>query len=213
MVALLVSPAGAKPLDHLVPTTGIAEYEKTLADEFRDVFTSDVRLRVVVEPSFHEEYAVAVKQSASGYRILYVQATDYIWGALMTKPNNDPAPRPLLNKKLDNPIPVRECESDVPAGTAKRLELIWAEMLRKARPDDSGVVVMDGTNYNFSSEVDGEIEMAEATSPDEDTKPGALIAIAHTMRELCTTKSKALLDMLDEQTARLQNRLKQEEVK
>src|SRR5271169_162225 len=67
----------------------------------------------------------------------------------------------------------------------------------------------DGDTYHFSL-TDGFDRLAGKTwSPDEITKPGKLVDIAFTMRDLCKTKDKRLLAKLGAQVEELATVLKQ----
>ncbi|MGD0867272.1 MAG: hypothetical protein ABSA49_17150 [Rhizomicrobium sp.] len=193
--ALVLCTTQARSADHLEPAAEtVAGYESGVIEVLKDAFTDDVQVRAIVEPSFEKEFAVGTKESDGVFRIYFVRASQQVWSN-------------LLNKEPTKNIGSEICEMEIPADLGRRIDLVWDGMLRQTRPNESPTYGLDGDNYYFSKDVDGKLAIGEMWSPPDDSKPGKLVDIVYTMRDLCTKKDEALATKLNEQVDDLLARL------
>jgi hypothetical protein len=193
--ASLLCVARASAADHLEPPTEtIAGYESGVVEVLKGAFTDDVDVRAIVEPSFQNEYAVGTKESDGNFRIYFLRASEHVWGK-------------FLDKKSTENIGTENCEIGIPVDLGRRIDLVWDGMLRQTQPNERPTYGVDGDNYYFSKDVDGKLVIGTIWSPPDDSKPGKLVGIVYTMRDLCTKKDNVLTAKLSQQVDDLLARL------
>lgn len=144
---------------------------------FRDAFASDVLARVVVEPSFQTEYAVAVVRRGQDYALFALSPSEHIWSS--------------SNRAH---IRIRRCDVPLPDWVAKATLNSWSRLLRAPRsPASFG---LDGEFYHFAMTISGTPITGQAWSPDPGAPPGMLVDIAERLAKACWTRSNAPLSAI-----------------
>ncbi len=188
LVALGLGLAGlwcvnAQAADHLVPQDNfLPDFRDFQRQVFKSVFSPDTVARAVVEPSFHREYAVAIRKDGAGYSVSYEQPETQLWRFFN---QNDP--------KSSESIKMSRCSAKLDGVVAGHLVSAWRGMLEKTRKDESGMVGLDGTTYHFSMEADGRALTGQAWTPDPATPPGKLAGIVDDLRDYCQDHSRSKL--------------------
>jgi len=91
-------------------------------------------------------------------------------------------------------LAIERCEIPVTDATAARILDAWQMMLSSSAP--SAIMGLDGELYHFALATQDRLLTGQTWSPDADTNPGRLVAIAMAMRDACTTLSAAHLSAI-----------------
>jgi hypothetical protein len=169
------------PSDHLdraLPGSNYApliRYHDSLRELFKDAFSKGVQVRMLAEPSFDPEYAVAIVTTEHGFRVLFVGAPENTWYT--------------ERKSLE----VNRCQADLNAALALRVIDVWKRMISAVPVDGPARRGLDGDEYYFSV-VDAEGEhMAQTWSPTGGTEPAMLVKLASTLAKFCRSQRWSLL--------------------
>ncbi len=149
-----------------------AEHDAMLHQWFKEVYADDVRIRMVALPSFSSNYAIGLKGSDRGYRVVYLI-------------------RHLLPPATASGQPgvkVERCEAEIDASRASRIIETWRRMLVDVIPHEDRRTGLDGTLYEFSMRGGNREFKGQTWSPDEGTRPARLAEIADTMTRYCVTR-------------------------
>ena len=152
----------------------LVAYDKSLHEVFKEAFASDVRVRMLAEPSFEPEYAVGIRDIGGIYHILYLHVPSNLWYS-----------------GEDRAKAVAErCDVEIDTSLANRIIEVWRRMLQRVPPHAEVRMGLDGDGYDFFIR-SGKSELTEQTwSPDKGTSPAMLVNIGVTMTSYCETKSR-----------------------
>lgn len=130
---------------------------------------------VVCLPAFEPEWALRLVLDEDGeqYLLIQTEAEEQIW-------DSDSAEIKVAHRELPFPKDIAESVCDV-----------WLNMLRGARFPDSGWSGRDGVNYHFNywGPEAFLVEFCGRTwSPEKDTAPGRLVALADALRDFAITE-------------------------
>ena len=208
----------------------VERYEENVLKVFADVFDQDVFGRVIVYPSFQNEYAVALKHNESKYSLLVLDPTIHIWrfslvemyeaGEVKILGDDDGSQLAEELKELKQglpeaptDIPVETCEREISADLGEKLFFLWGDMLFRTRypdkrplrleRDDTIIVGADGTTYHFSFEYNYKRLAGQIWSPDADSVTGRFVTIARTLADACFEKGKIDVVELDKLVSEL----------
>lgn len=214
-----IAHGGERPLrDHLEPPRSyddvavIGGYYGLLNDRFREMDAPDVRVRLLVVPSFSPEWAIGIRHADGAFRIVYLTPATQLWrfpatemlergtveyiGNLGEEELPDGEARRertddiVRDRRAALPatpqkVPLFRCEQPVGADLARRIEGLWRAMLRGVRPPENLLLGTDGVTYHFSMEADEGDLSGEIWSPPEGSTTGLLVAVAERMRAYC----------------------------
>ncbi len=236
--ALMLSAAlcvgGALAQDHLVPIPSViggsefvARYQDMVRTVLHEAFDNDIKARLIVEPSFEAESAVAIRNDGDAWRIVTLAPSVDLWAyigaqeeaatedecrkagrANCAEPEADKLRASLPPSHHD--VKVARCEIAIDPALGAGLLSLWQAMLlrtRFTRPGEDGALITDGTLYYFSAFGESDFLAGSAHSPDSDSTPGALVAIADTMAKYCHRRDDAPLADLKRESRALQARL------
>lgn len=220
IAALFGFPSGAQAETHLIPEISI--YSPTMDYQpgymhlemhvFAPAFTNGVRARVIVEPSFSEEFAVGIREQEGTYRFFYYTAPQHLWdyavlelmkrGEITSSKDGKPTTADEIAKLQSslpadpNSIKLTQCEIPVQPQLAQSLIGIWRTLLLQTHYDENAESGLDGDTFHFSMH-DRDRDLAgQVWSPPDDTNIGKLVAIVYSVRKACgTTDSKLLNDL------------------
>lgn len=210
---------GEPPLqDHLIPQRSyddvsvIGGYYGLLNDAFREMHAPDVRVRLLVVPSFSPEQAIGIRHVDGAFRILYLTPGTQLWGypaaemleegvvEVVSTLDEAEAPDEGVRRERTEKavrglrsgmpatareVPLLRCEQPVGAELARRIEVLWRKMLVDARPPEHVIGGKDGVTYRFSMAADGRDLSGEVWSPRGGSTTGLLVAVGERMRDYC----------------------------
>lgn len=197
----LAAPVSAD--DRLQPEAAdFADYHATEMRVFREAYAGDVVARVVVEPSFQHEYAIALALDGGAYRLFVLEPSEQIWsytvlkmmkdGSITTGDDKGKATTADEIKKLEDSLPAHpellkltRCEIAIPPDVAARVIAAWKLMLTTTVATTSSG--LDGEFYHFALR-DKDNTLAGVTwSPVAASNPGRLVDMAFALRDACKT--------------------------
>jgi hypothetical protein len=167
LVILMAMPAYAD--DHLDPDT-VAGTHAIL----RRAFEPDVRARVLVVPSFQQQFAVGIGEREGKYAIFSAVAAQH--------------PR---MKPVADPNAATLCEVPIPSSVAEDILGIWKAMLLETAKPQTRRFGMDGNFFHFAMAIDGQWLAGQTWSPPAESRTGALIGMVYAMKSYCETKDEA----------------------
>ena len=189
------------------------DYRQKLRVVFRDLYENRVFARMLVEPSFDVEYAVAIERDRDfqNYKIVTLTPAAKVWfyvlldetRARLEKSQSADEVRRLKKKIVDlerdapgvlEELSVKRCELSISPALGETLFSLWAQMLFDVRyhkfsePSPGGPpwlnIHLDGVNYHFGFEY-GQSLAGYAWSPSEQSNLGRFVSIGDRLRDLC----------------------------
>ena len=220
-LALVVLAArAALSQDHLIPDVGVLVdpdvYHQKIRHVFGQAFDKDVTLRVVVLPSFKNEYAVGVRIKDEAAEVFLLEPSSSIWDTELVRlskaghirtfslkggkeiPLDDDEDFKELKRKT--PADYRTIKANrkarpIPRDLADRLQKLWGDMLLGVKHPAEPINGDDGVTYHFSAWLLGRGDLSgQVWSPDEDSKTGRLTALVEELAAY--VKEGASLDKL-----------------
>lgn len=231
--ALLFSASSVCGQSHLIPENSV--FSPTMDNQpgylqiemhvFAPAFDKDVLARVIVEPSFSEEFAVGVKESGGAYALFYYVAPQHLWdyavlqlmkkGEITSSTDRKSTTADEI-KKLESSLPpdptaikLAECELPIDSGTAQSLLSSWRTLLLQTHYDSKATLGVDGDSYHFSMNADHQELAGKVWSPPDQSDIGRLVNIVYLIKKACPTRDRALIGGLKGQVSELQQRLPQ----
>lgn len=214
----------------------LEQYDENVLWVFQEAFADDVFGRVIVHPSFQNEYAVAVKRNEDKFSVLVLEPTVHIWRYSLIEMYESGRVRILddedgskLKKDLEElreglpesltEVPVESCEYELSANLGEHLFELWGEMLFRTRYPDKRPVTLDGESgsrigfdgvtYHFSFEYDHDRLAGKIWSPDSKSETGKFVEITNLLSGACQNKDSSLVDKAQNETEKLLARLRQ----
>jgi hypothetical protein len=222
LIAALSLAAPATAQEHLNPPgerrSELADYEANVRLVLRGAFEPDVRLRVIVKPSFQPEHAIGLRERDGAFTVFSMAPKRMVWSyslaALMRSGgiqgmNMDGTPidmrqeaRKILRGMPANPgdLPVSGCVAPVDAALAETLVTSWRRMLQSVEPNER--LGLDGVTYVFSMPSSTGELVGEIWSPEEGSRTGDLVSLAGAMRAYCLKPDPETLGTLKAQAQR-----------
>ncbi len=231
LLALLLPLTASATDEHLVPEDSVfseGAYEDYDLDRYyhsvmsvlKDAYAQETFARVIVLPSFWNEYAIAVSRKGGQYKIIHLTTDTSLYGFDALKDYKDGKVQitdgegnSILDEEiaeLEAKLPasiddvvVEKCEIEIDEGLGDVLHTLWSEMLFRTRyadqrpvstdGDDTILIRADGINYHFS--FDGGIDRltGQIWSPDEGSVTGKFVDITDAMRKACLSKDNGKL--------------------
>jgi len=237
----------AREDEHLIPEDSIFsekyyqdveyifdDYYKNVLNAFDEAFKHDTFGRVIVFPSFQNEYAISLTRNENAYEVLYLEAEQQIWGfetlkslknGEVTIVGDDGSQIQNEIDELENRLPstpegikIIECKLKIPQKTGDRLYLLWAEMLFRTRypdrrpvtigGDDEIIVRADGTTYHFSFDYELPRLTGKIWSPQKDSVTGKFVEVTHLLKKSCLEKENKHLDKANKLSRSILKRLR-----
>jgi hypothetical protein len=210
---LLASPASASPPgSRLQPEDGnFAGYRSSERRVFDAAFAPDVVARMIGEPSFQHEYAVALALDGGTYRLFVLEPSAQIWSYTILKMMKDGSITSTDDKgrsttadqiqQMEAELPphpedlkVARCDLVIAPELAARIVESWKRMLRTTEP--SAMLGLDGAIYHFAVRDGGSERSGQTWSPDTASNAGRLVHIGLALRDACETRSNASLSAI-----------------
>jgi hypothetical protein len=196
-------------------------------DIHSQIFGPEVRLRAIVYPSFHAEFAVAVIEHTNHSAIIWLEPSDAVVSAswldyyrmrlLKVTTPEDKADAEEQIRQLEKRHPhlpaalkADRCEISVTPALREKLISVWSGMLLKVNKPDEERLGLDGEDYHFSMPLDGKELRGKIWSPPDDTDPGRLAGITWAMRDYCRLKSEEKLAAIEKLADQILQSLKTE---
>ncbi|MGD0142089.1 MAG: hypothetical protein ABSC92_02920 [Rhizomicrobium sp.] len=220
VAALFGFPLAAQAETHLIPEDSIYSpmmdyqpgYMRLEMQVFAPAFTDDVRARVIVEPSFSEEFAVGVREQDGTYKLFYYAAPQHLWdysvlelmkrGEITSSKDGKSITADEI-AKLQSSLPVdpssiklTQCEIPVQPQLAQSLIGVWRTLLLQTHYDENAQLGVDGDTYHFSMRNGYQDLSGKVWSPPDATDIGMLIAIVYSVKKACGTTDSRLFNDL-----------------
>jgi hypothetical protein len=146
--------------DHLVPESSVIggsefspDYQSVVQAVLHEAYADDVKVRLIVEPSFSPEAAIGLKEDNGNYRIFTLAPAVQLWGyesLRMMKggeerlvsngnskdsqpPDNDIAALKAYLPADVHDVKVKRCEADIDPALGARIVEVWKAMLLDTR--------------------------------------------------------------------------------
>lgn len=183
LLSLVAVPLHAQ--DHLIPATGYfssysyaSEYYPRVQATLLKGLSNNPVLRIVVLPSFSQEYVLSLEQQARTYTLRCVKSRTSIWEALQQK----------------KPLPLTDSHAATLSPEAARAvaEAFNAALDQTHYPSPkTRRVVMDGVNYHFVS-FRGGLGLREGTahSPTRGSNPALLVGLTEQLQQFALQSSE-----------------------
>lgn len=184
---------------------------------FGDGYGNDIEARAMVFPAFSNEYLIAIRATRddwgtiTGYHVVYLMpeiplhAYESLRGAeggLAGMDPNNPQDAQAYKKQTayiaelkaslpsdPKDIPVTRCERPLENRVAETVVKAWQDVLLETHYDPKGSTGLDGVTYDFHARGQYQSLAGWAWSPDEDSKPGMLVALVQYLRDYCEGKA------------------------
>ena len=214
LVLLIALPHSVSAQDHLEPDVDAFvdpdSYLLKIRHIFARAFDEGVILRVLVLPSFRDEYAVGLKQNDNGIEAFVLEPSSMIWNTELIKMYEDgeivettrdgeaipPAKSAELKKlKATTPADYRDIKAArrvraIPGELSAEIKAIWTEMLLDVRHPKEAINGLDGVEYHFSMWLQGRGDMSgHAWSPRPGSKVEGLTALAEALADFARGKA------------------------
>jgi len=197
-LVLLQGASSRADTDELVPSEGLFAWQAPepydLAIREALVGEHDYRkCQMLAVPSFEPEWAVyLVRDEATSPQIVAKRLRQQLWSEMMdflsasgTKDGYDIGPVAQAAALATLRADVDRATAAVSVDTADALEQVWHEMLGRVRYANERTCGRDGTTYHVShwGQRCG-VRSGTTWSPDEGSRPAALVGLAEAMRDL-----------------------------
>jgi hypothetical protein len=179
--------------------------------------------QILAVPSFEREWAVyMIREDKSPPTLIFNRMQKHLWAEMQQKAGsigkNDGKNKSLTSHEIDQKaiesmgIQVDTVSAPLKSKTADLLEDVWWRMLTRVRYPPKTESGLDGVRYHVSHKKQYEAYRSGQTqSPEEGTRPAALIALAQQMKafaekpseegeERLQTAARALLKRIEEET-------------
>jgi hypothetical protein len=179
--------------------TTLEDFQKLVRNVFREAYTSDVRIRVLVQPSFAREYAVGLKETNGTFTAFWVESKVQLWGyglldmfkkgqivGVRDGKSTNAEEIARLEAELPqqpNNVPLMRCQKPIESALAQRILFAWSQMLTRARPDKS--YGLDGDTYEFAMIHGDKTITGTAWSPAPGSRDDLLINVVIALRRVC----------------------------
>lgn len=206
-----------------------ADYYDMVVDYFRGAYANNVSSRLLVMPSFSNEYVVALREVGREVHIFYHTPTLKLWnytyskivdsGAIQVMGSDgefvkDESAAEKITKgypKSYRDIPKVSCSRPISNELARDIDAVWLAMLSDVRYPEKPTLGEDGTTYHFSTAgfatFYGHYYAGQVWSPSPDTNPGRLVEISDLMIDFCKLGKAETLAELVAKTADLKKRV------
>jgi hypothetical protein len=220
-LALVATAASAlRAQKHLVPDTNVFtdpdEYKLKMRHIFAQAFDTGVTVRVLVTPSFSNEYVAGLFETDKAVEVFVLEPSSRIWDTELIKMYESGEMSLFKDRKaipLEKNVSYKKLKKTTPADyrtikakrqarplfreVAAEIKSLWKAMLLSVRhpaePEDG----VDGTTYDFSAWIAGWGDLSgHIWSPEPQSKTGRLTRLADTLADYA--RGKADLDKLKE---------------
>jgi hypothetical protein len=219
LIAICASSLRAQ--DHLIPDTDVFtdpdEYKLKMRHIFARAFEDDVKLRVLVTPSFSAKESVAgLNETDNAVEAFVLEPSSSIWdtellkmyatgeiGLASTMDGKEiPLEQDKAYQKLKKNTPAdyraikaKRLARPIPKEVAGEIKGLWKEMLLNVKHPAESEDGLDGTTYDFSAWIYGRGDLSgHIWSPKPESKTGRLTRLADTLADYA--RGKADLDKL-----------------
>jgi len=203
----------------------LEDYTKMVLEALGEAYDKGVIVRMVAFPSFHPEFAVAIREFSGTYTVLRLSPEKQLWiyktkdlmksGQIekITESGQHVKPKDEIGKiEREYPanfrdVPIMRCSVPIDATTANDIRRAWELMLLNTRYATDARLGMDGTEYHFSmpGAMGRESCAGKTWSPPKDSPPRQLVDIATSLGDYCLneTDRAAIGVRLKDQVSRL----------
>src|SRR5262245_46182558 len=212
----VLAPHPSVASDHLEPEDSLfsggvflEDYTKMVLEALGEAYDKDVIVRMVAFPSFHPEFAVAIRESSGTYTVLRVSPEKQLWAyktkdlmksgqiEKITESGQHVKPKDEIGKiEREYPpnfrdVPIMKCSVPIDAPIVNDIRRAWERMLLNTRYATDARLGMDGTEYHCSMPR----AMSRGTcagktwSPPKDSPPWQLVEIANSLGDYCLKES------------------------
>jgi hypothetical protein len=220
VAALFGFSLAAQAETHLIPEDSIYSpmmdyqpgYIRLEMHVFAPAFADGVRARVIVEPSFSDEFAVGVIEKDGAYGLFYYVAPQHLWDysvlelmkrGEITSAKDGKSTTADDIAKLQSSLPadpnlikLTQCEIPVQPQLAQSLIGVWRTLLLRTHYDENVQLGLDGETYHFSMH-DGYQDLSgKVWSPPDATDIGMLVSVIYGVKKACGTTDSRLLNDL-----------------
>jgi hypothetical protein len=201
--------------DHLEPEDSLfsgvlfEDYTKMVLEALGEAYDERVVVRMVAFPSFHPEFAVAIRESSGTYTVLRLAPEKQLWAyktkdlmksgqiQKVTESGHHVKPNDEIAKiEKDYPanfrdVRIMKCSAPIDAPIANDIRRVWELMLLNTRYSTDAHLGMDGTDYHFSmpGAMGRESCAGKTWSPPKDSPPRQLVDIATSLADFCLKES------------------------
>ena len=188
--------------DHLIPDASVFvdpdPYRLKARHIFAPAFAKDVQLRVLVLPSFEDEFVAGLRRKGEDVEAFVMRPSSNIWATDVLKKYESgglQAFKPGVGKiplekdeayqdlKKRTPADFRTIKPivrarPIPREIAGELAALWKALLLGVKYPDERILGTDGVTYEFSARLkaDGEVS-GHIWSPEPDTKMGRVVEL------------------------------------
>jgi tetratricopeptide (TPR) repeat protein len=197
-----------------------AKYYSMVYTALKEAYKRDVRVRVLVLPSFSPEYAVGIRENSGTFTIFRLSPVKQLWRykiledlkagrggkVVETYIEGDKKRRKVISAeeriaKIEAEYPkdfrdveIKRCEVQINSDLAKSIIEIWEKMLLQTRYVKKNGLGLDGATYHFSmlSMSAMNVLAGKTWSPSAKSKTGKLVKISYWMEKMCMTDNNKL---------------------
>ncbi len=199
LLVIIMSSSFLKAQDHLIPSKPILgendNYEWALNNFFKDGYSDDVLINVLIRPTYGKEYLLGLKKEESTFKIFAIIPDSSIWYSSFievpcykkhnVKRQSRETSETTCSKQdfdLSNEINYTLKELQISDNLSDLLISSWNEMLYKSKFSYSNLIISHGVNYDFMSKSGTYNTLHGSTkSPDKGTQPYQLTEITEHM--------------------------------
>ncbi len=188
-----------EPEDSIFSKGVVSEYHSMVVNYLSEIRERNIRVSVIVMPSFQPEYGLGIKETEGEYSIIKVKPEKMLWQQyiLLQKLMSSyvtSEERAMLEKDLLNDDPMKlkkvRCSTLIEKNLAQSIISVWQKMLFQTQYQKEKTLWNDAVTYHFSMIAGRQIITGKLRSPDAGFKTGKLIKITKAMEDLCQSKTK-----------------------
>ncbi len=213
-----------EPEDSLFTGLFMQGYESLVIEYLSEAKEKDVRVKVLVFPSFSAEYALGIKENNNKYFIFQVRPKIQIWAhrrmILMKKEqkraleagesvNYADELSELESGLPQDPMKIEKikCKTEISSRLAESIIAVWKKMLFETKYKKKEGFGLDGTTYHFSMKVGYKNMAGKVWSPNKKSKTGKLVSLTESMSKVCDSDSSDSTENLSESVQQMVNEL------
>lgn len=195
------------------------DYYKSVLSVLNAAYERDIVARLIVIPSFQNEYAIALSREDDAWKIIYLRPEIHIWkfksleqfksDAVRARSLDGESRNAEIIEELEAELPetiedvaVETCALEIDDALGRALYTLWSEMLFRTRHvdrrpvtpegDETVRIGADGITYHYSFDYGIGALAGKVWSPDEKSITGKFVAIGKMMRDACESQNTGL---------------------
>lgn len=222
-------PGDAIAQSHLYPVDPNDDYQAVLDHAFAEARDSRAIAQAIIIPNYDPEQSVSLHRIGQRYTLRVLEPVEHLWRyalagryesgevRLAWTSSAEQEAQELARERAEildglpsDPADVRldRCESDLSAGTGRRLAAAWHATTGAARPDtpeemearQDDTIILHGTSFHFWSRAGVGEETSGRVYAPRNGRALALAQMAHSLAALCEGRisERRLVSQLDE---------------